>query len=243
MLVSVLTCSEGDGLEDLAKGLVLRYSQADEPPPIILYVDRDCCAQGGITKASHMFSRWSDIVVRLDVWHWMRRLASCCIETHDLYAVFMSKLSSCVFEWDREDLVALWQAKHGSQPTGLLSNAQLLSSLTRKELARHCRRRTRGVQETTELVDQLIRSLDCEDGRDTLGVQLFDHERMQSTWEQQRKHIACLHDPPDVQLYTRTATVNKNGVELPVYRCARGSTSLESFHLYINRFIPGIRTH
>ena len=28
-------------------------------------------------------------------------------------------------------------------------------------------------------------------------------------------------------------------MSLPVYRCGRGTTSLESFHLHLNRFIPG----
>ena len=33
--------------------------------------------------------------------------------------------------------------------------------------------------------------------------------------------------------------MTKGNSKLPVYRCARGSTSLESFHLHIARFIPG----
>ena len=41
-----------------------------------------------------------------------------------------------------------------------------------------------------------------------------------------------------MQLYTQTGRLTKGGVILLVYRCARGSTSLESFHLH--RFIPGI---
>ncbi|MEQ2209089.1 hypothetical protein XENOCAPTIV_024007 [Xenoophorus captivus] len=40
-------------------------------------------------------------------------------------------------------------------------------------------------------------------------------------------------------MYTRTGQVTKGGVVLPVYRCARGSKSLELFHLHLNRFIPG----
>ncbi|KAG7500682.1 hypothetical protein JOB18_025985, partial [Solea senegalensis] len=36
-----------------------------------------------------------------------------------------------------------------------------------------------------------------------------------------------------------TGELTKGGVKLPVYRCARGSTSLESFHLHQCRFIPG----
>ncbi|XP_051953220.1 uncharacterized protein LOC127623061 [Xyrauchen texanus] len=45
--------------------------------------------------------------------------------------------------------------------------------------------------------------------------------------------------PPGVQLYTQTGSITKGGLTLPVYRCARGSTSLESFHNHLNRFIPG----
>ncbi|KAK5618766.1 hypothetical protein CRENBAI_012181 [Crenichthys baileyi] len=63
--------------------------------------------------------------------------------------------------------------------------------------------------------------------------------RMEEIWRTQRKHVACIQDPLGVHVYTRTGQVTKGGVVLPVYRCARGSTSLESFHLHLNRFIPG----
>ncbi|XP_066553542.1 uncharacterized protein LOC136722123 [Amia ocellicauda] len=49
----------------------------------------------------------------------------------------------------------------------------------------------------------------------------------------------CCSDPEGVQLYTQTGQLRKGGVLLPVYRCARGSTSLESFHLHLALFIPG----
>ncbi|XP_066554861.1 uncharacterized protein LOC136744559 [Amia ocellicauda] len=54
-----------------------------------------------------------------------------------------------------------------------------------------------------------------------------------------RPHLACIQDPEGVQLYTQTGQLRKGGVLLPVYRCARGSTSLESFHLHLALFIPG----
>ena len=56
-------------------------------------------------------------------------------------------------------------------------------------------------------------------------------------WSTQRRHVKCIQDPPGITLYTQTGQQVKGGVVLPVYRCARGSTSLESFHLH--RFIPG----
>ena len=46
----------------------------------------------------------------------------------------------------------------------------------------------------------------------------------------------CLQDPPGVPLYTMTGSMCKGGVTLPVLRCARGTTSLESFHLHLARY-------
>lgn len=64
-------------------------------------------------------------------------------------------------------------------------------------------------------------------------------DRIHDIWAEQRRHLACIQDPPGVELYRETGRLDSGGSSLPVYRCARGSTSLESFHLHINRFIPG----
>ena len=51
VLISILTESEGaEGLRPMAQGLMERYQQARVDPPIILYSDRDCCAQGRPSK-------------------------------------------------------------------------------------------------------------------------------------------------------------------------------------------------
>ena len=84
--------------------------------------------------------------------------------------------------------------------------------------------------------DSLLQSL--SEATDTLGVPLFKDE-MKDVWEEQKRHVRCLQDPPGLQLYTVTGYLKKGGINLPVFRCARGSTSLESFHLHIARFIPG----
>ncbi|WAR14618.1 hypothetical protein MAR_004723, partial [Mya arenaria] len=55
---------------------------------------------------------------------------------------------------------------------------------------------------------------------DTSGVPLIDSIKISDIWAKQSQHVACLQDPP-------------------VCRCARGSTSLENFHLHMARFIPG----
>jgi hypothetical protein len=89
------------------------------------------------------------------------------------------------------------------------------------------------------LIKDLLTAFDGVAGVDTLGVPLLDHDKIWAIWESQEKHVACIQDPEGVQLYTQTGTLVKGGVTLPVFRCARGSTSLESFHNHINKFIPG----
>ena len=75
---------------------------------------------------------------------------------------------------------------------------------------------------------------------DSLGVPLIDKEASNAVWKNQIKHVKCIIDPPGVELYSATGTLKKGNVTLNVYRCARGSTSLESFHLHLNRFVPGM---
>ncbi|RXN28818.1 hypothetical protein ROHU_018996 [Labeo rohita] len=118
-----------------------------------------------------------------------------------------------------------------------LTNEQLAGRLTSKQLAHHCRRRTRGVEETEKLISEMLAAF--TDSRETMGIPLIDQERMDVIWDTQRRHLPCIQDPPEVQLYTQTGSITKGGLTLPVYRCARGSTSLESFHNHLNRFIPG----
>lgn len=48
----------------------------------------------------------------------------------------------------------------------------------------------------------------------------------------------CIQYLPSLSLYNQTRTLKKGTKTLSRYRCARGSTSLESFHLHLNRFIP-----
>lgn len=115
--------------------------------------------------------------------------------------------------------------------------------ISKMELERHCKRRTRGVDETTQLIKDLLDMFGSDRGRDTMGIPLFNKEVMQQIWKEQQRHIACIQDPVGVQLYTQTGSLEKGGVKLPIYRCARGSTSLESFHNHIDCFIPGNRDH
>lgn len=235
----VLTAAEGHALQRMAQGIVDRYSTAGVPPPELRYLDRDCC----VTR-SNLFSAWPDMHVCLDIWHFMRRFASgCTTESHQLYSFFMRCLSACIFTWSDDDVKLLKCAKRAQLVVEKQflnpSDDDVYNNIDRKVLARHCRRTTRGVDETTRLIKDLITTMVREEGRDTLGVPLLDADRIWGIWKSQKRHIKCIQDPPGVQLYTKTGEEVMGGITLPVYRCARGSTSLESFHLHLNRFIPG----
>lgn len=129
----------------------------------------------------------------------MRRLArGCSSESHPLYGTFMGSLSSCIFEWDKEDYQKLMEAKREELVSAGVSGsspAAIRKAISREELARHCRRRTRGVTETTELIEALV--LAMTPATDVLGVRLFNDE-IQDIWNEQKKHIKCIQDPPGI---------------------------------------------
>ncbi|XP_078134337.1 uncharacterized protein LOC144535660 [Sander vitreus] len=140
VLISVLTCSEGtEGLSPMAAGLMRRYRLAGVQPPQLIYVDRDCCSRDGVSKTAALFQDWGQLVVRLDIWHLMRRFASgVTTETHELYAPFMRQLSHCIFEVDSGDARRLTEAKRSQLEGGQhgmvgLTDAEVARRITREE--------------------------------------------------------------------------------------------------------------
>ena len=110
----------------------------------------------------------------------------------------MARLSSCIFEWDESDLALLMSAKRGELVLAGIPNpspSAVKRAVTREELARHCRRKTRGAEKTTEQIEALL--LAMSPATDTLGVPLFRGE-MKDVWEEQRHHVPCLQDPPNI---------------------------------------------
>lgn len=167
----------------------------------------------------------------------------CNTEAHPLYSVFLSHLSQCIFQWSKEDLALLKSAKRSQlQKQGIAepTEAAIIGKITRTELALHCRRQTREIVDTTAMMYDLLLTFTGPQGCGTTGVPLLDRQRVWEIWDNQKRHIACIQDPEGVQLYTQTGVLTKGGVQLPTYRCARGSTYLESFHLHIDKFIPGM---
>ncbi|XP_027132529.1 uncharacterized protein LOC113745221 [Larimichthys crocea] len=243
VLNSVLTTGEGAGLEELCQGIVTRYRNAGQPEPEVIYVDRDCCSQSGVSSVVKLFHPWRS-AVRLDSFHFMRRF-NCGLTTehHPLYGIFCAKLSSCVFEWDQGDVQRLkeakrveWKISHSGQaPT----EEQLMAAISPGELKRHCRRRTREVEEMRSMISGQLESV--WELTDTTGLRLVNHNSMRHIWEVQQKHLECLQDPPGVARYTKVGTLQKGGKELDILRCGRGSSSLESFHRHQCAFVPGWR--
>ena len=74
-------------------------------------------------------------------------------------------------------------------------------------MALHCRRKTRGAEETSVLLHKLFDTFCGEQGNDTLGVPLLDSEKTMEMWEVQQKHVECIQDPENIQLYTQTRTL------------------------------------
>ncbi|KAK5605738.1 hypothetical protein CRENBAI_006887 [Crenichthys baileyi] len=239
--MSVLTGSEGsEGLGTMGAGLMGRYRVAEVPPPGLMYVDRDCGNRDGVSQTAALSGGTSWFVT----WHLMRRFA-CGVtsESHELYPTFMRQLSHCIFEVDSGDARRLTEAKRSDlgRKHGMVdvSDAEVVRRISKEEWRLHCRRRTRGAENTALLIQNLLDTFSGPAGRNTLNIPLLDDLRIQDIWDTQRRHLSCIQDPPGVQLYTQTGTLTKGGISLPVYRCARGSTSLESFHLHLDRFIPG----
>ena len=137
----------------------------------------------------------------------MRRIAGALTsESHPLCGLFMSRLSSSIFEWDSGDLQCLIEAKKAELVRVGVPNPEVTAArkaISRRELARHCRRRTRRVTQTVESIEALLLSLSSV--TDTLGVPLLKEET-QSIWEEQRHHVSCLQDPPGVELSPGTST-------------------------------------
>lgn len=128
-----------------------------------------------------------------------------------------------------------WRGRHaGLKPT----DAQILASISSVELAKHCKRRTRGVEETRNLIQGLLTSI--WELTDTSGLHLINPKSMAHVREVQQKHLPCIQDPPGVELYTKLGKALQKGDKvIDVFRCGRGSSSVESFHCHQCTFFPG----
>ncbi|CAG2197935.1 unnamed protein product [Mytilus edulis] len=143
------------------------YRDAGISPPEVLYVDRNCC---GPNFVGRKFQKWRDIQIRLDIWHFMRRIASTCTtESHSLYPKFFRRLSGCSFQWCIEDLEALKGAKEDLLAKEGVPSGQPIDGITKKELSLNCCRTTRNPEDIIDLISELLKVYCGEHGRDLLG--------------------------------------------------------------------------
>ena len=222
-----------------------RHLDAGVYPSTVLYVDRDS-RRGIAVETKRLLSQWSEMEISLDIWHFMRCIAvGCTTQSQPKYAIFLGRLFHCTFVWSQEDLKPLIPATHCKVTTNGVkdpSEEDFIKKSAKKSLRPIATGKSLVWKKPTYLIHDLIDTFQDEQGGDTLGVPLLNANQIWDIWDSQNSHIACIQDPDEVQLYIKTGVVTKGGVELPLYRCTQGSTSLKSYHIYHNRFIPGICT-
>ena len=173
-------------LQKMAKGLMERYSNLNVEPPKVLYVDRGCCTTSATTSTStrKLFSDWEKQIIRLDIWHFMRRIASgCSSESRPLYGRFMTALTAAVFEWEIQDLQALYEAKRAELAKNGINTDPLASMdkyVTKNDLAKHCRRQIRQPDQIADEIPSLIEKY--KSANDSTGTPLFCPE-IEAIWE------------------------------------------------------------
>lgn len=133
-------------------------------------------------------------------------------QSHISSEVFVAHLSACVFEWDSENVANLRHTKRRKLARCKIVNISegaLTRHISHRELAVHCRRKKLWVEETTRLIHLLIDIFDSENRKDSLGVLVLGHDRLQKIWMDQKKHIWCIEDPEDFPLHIKTGTLKK----------------------------------
>lgn len=126
-------------------------------------------------------------------------------ESHPLYGTFMKKISAAMFEWEPTDVESLGKA----EPNELLlvgiknPTPETVNRVVGKtEMARHCRRRTRGTEKTIQSIESVF--LSFYNSTECPGVPLFRDGAM-DLWHVEKTHVGCIQDPEDVQLNTKWA--------------------------------------
>ena len=176
----------------------------------------------------------------------MRRFAKVVTkESHPLFKVFMRDISNAIFLWDEEDVKLLIAGKR----INLLRQGMVVRHLTdkeirsrfihRQEMLQHCRRRTQPVDEITKNLDTLVIKYKSSYATDMLGRQLVNPQELDDVWNEQKRHVPCIADVKGIPLYLKVGEMQVGPVKVPIYRCGRGTTSLENFHKHVIDFIPG----
>ncbi|XP_058611963.1 uncharacterized protein LOC131527121 [Onychostoma macrolepis] len=264
----MLQSESDKSLEPMYGGLSRRYIFAGVPKAKYQWVDRDCCAAFRIPNPEAqehlLWDSWktteaivaaatsghlintcasrkeynSDINIKLDLFHCMRRFSRECVsEHHPLHSAFCKFLSAAFSVVDQTDLQRLKQA--------YVFCGIVPANPTKQHTREHCRTRVPHPKELLERVESVLQRffLEC----DPDGVPLFKPS-MLKVWRIQRVHIlrACLSDPEVTEgiLYRHGGTVQLNHVKgeaaaVPVWIPVRGTSQQEGFHFHQARWVTG----
>ncbi|XP_026121870.1 uncharacterized protein LOC113104367 [Carassius auratus] len=264
----MLQSESDKSLQPMYEGLSLRYISAGLPKANYQWVDRDCCAAFRIPNPEPrehlLWDSWktteavvaaatsghlintcasrekynSDIKIKLDLFHCMRRFSRECVsEHHPLHSAFCKFLSAAFSVVDQTDLQRLKQA--------YVFCGIVPANPTKQHIREHCRTRVPHPKELLERVESVLQRffLEC----DPDGVPLFKPS-MLKVWRIQRVHIlrGCLSDPEvtDGILYRHGGTVQLNHVKgeaaaVPVWIPVRGTSQQEGFHFHQARWVTG----
>ena len=107
------------------------------------------------------------------------------------------------------------------------------------QVQKHCRRKIQPVQQMEDNFEKLLLKYKSSSARDITGRLLVHPDLLEQVWLVQKRHLSCLTDPDGVSLYRQVGTRVVGDITLPIYRCGRGTASLECFHLHVKEFVPG----
>ena len=155
---------------------------------------------------------------------------------HALYSTFFRRLRDAIFISNTDDVELV---------ESVLREKGLTEQEIRKKMNRstnyykkRVRRVVPGPDELTEAIQEVVNVLgDAVD--DTTGFALFN-TRAYNQLKNVLNHVkkGCVSDKPGISLYILQRT-DKDGI--PVYRCSRGTSALESLHAHIRRALRGYR--
>lgn len=181
-----------------------------------------------------------DIVVKLDLFHCMRRFTGECVsEHHPLYSSFCQFLSSAFSVVDQSDLEKLKNAYRfcGIEP----------ANPTKQHIREHCRTKVPHPRELVQRVEEVLHHFYL--AKDPNNIFLFKPSMLKMWWIQ-RIHIlrGCLSDPEVEEgiLYRHGGTLQLNhvkgdGAAVPIWIPVRGTSQQEGFHFHQAQWVTGNR--
>ncbi|KAF4716137.1 hypothetical protein FOZ62_031661, partial [Perkinsus olseni] len=198
----------------------------------VVYLDKGCCSR----EYKELFGRINPSVeLRLDLFHWERRIEQYVQRYHPIRTSFFSALRQCVFCINSADEARVLDAIRGT--------GRWTERLTRREYSRY-------VRKTIPPPDILCPRLEAfyayytqlnEQLRSTGEQFLLDG--FDAQWSENISHATagCLSDHPDVPLHAEAGQDHIGDSILPVWRTSRSTSQLEGYHASLSKACKGSR--